>query len=191
MIHVGRYYKGTVVSQALTTGRNGEPVLSLEVNLKSILLDSRRPTGGSEEIPKPFTVETNLRFPADNEVVMTYGMRDLNALGFADGDLSRLAEDHPKHHSFVGNEVYVTPSEKTYNGQQSTFWNLRFPRERAQSKASSKDDTVMAAASAYRDLMERKKAEGMVPGSPEQFDFPEPDAEESKPAKKGAKPKFN
>lgn len=165
-----RLYRGKVTRQELVEGRDGHPQLNLYARLEGMLVDGRRPEAGLTPCPE-VEIQVALRFPTDNPDAMGYSIKDLEKLGFVEEDLGRLSPAAGKKHvSFVGRDVYVMPSTKTYNDFPQTFWNLRFPSAVEQKPVDPAKLTKSKAGDAYREALRRHKEQAAA--SPTSDDTP-------------------
>jgi hypothetical protein len=154
------YYKAKITRQEVTThSKDGFPVLNVYCQLMGLLPDARQPDAEQLlECPK-VEVMTSLQFNPGDDKKMEFAASDLENLGFTDDDLSRLAEGHKRHFSLKDKVVVISPTTRTYNSLTNVYWNLRFPRQREDRPIAAKELASTKAAQAYREALERRKAE--------------------------------
>lgn len=149
-------YAGTVTNQELTFSKDDMPRLIITVSLTGELMNRFKPSAGLLDCPK-VQAEVFLSFPTDNENQLKISAEALKGLGFESDDLNLLHPDTKGHVSFVGKEVYVTPSYRHYNDEEKLFWNFRFPKP-FENKPVPKDALKkLPAASAYKALLAQQK----------------------------------
>lgn len=152
------WYVGKIIDQSFGLDWQDVAELVLTVAVEGELSDTRDPKSAILPSPK---AEVNIRMRFDPAKIdnIKISVRDLQSLGFKSEDLDLLAEDHKQHVSFVGKEVYVTPTMKEYNGKPNTFWNLRFPLQREHKKITKAQVGKMPARQAYKEAIEAVKAD--------------------------------
>lgn len=155
------YYRGTIKNQEFVyTGKEGEeiPSLILTIGLQGELIDTFDPTKGT--IPCPAVdVSVMMRFDEYNTDAMEIVAADLQKLGFQGDDLESLNPSNSNFHTFVGQLVHVTPTIRTRNDKEVTYWNLRFPVKRENKKVAKGDIAKTGLGQAFRDILARKKQE--------------------------------
>lgn len=153
------YYAATVKEQQLVyTGKKDEeiPTLILTCGLKGQLVNKFDPSKGLLEAPS-IDVDVMLRFdPYGN---MDSVLDDLEKLGFVGEDLDLLNPDAKKHHSFVGQDVFVSPSRKMRQDEEVIYWNFRFPVKRENKKLSKGEMGKSEIGAAFRERMKQRQAE--------------------------------
>jgi hypothetical protein len=159
-------YSATILKQDLNYGKDDVPQLTFAVLVDGEVVNSRKPAQGCLAVPK-CEVDVQMQFPAEDEQRLKIAMKDLTQLGFVDAtgnaidDLERLHPGHKNHKSFVGSKVFVTPTIKTYNDKEVTFFNFRFPSN-YENKAVGKGEIGKSAANAaWRDLLKKKNEEAL------------------------------
>lgn len=163
-----RFYQATVLKQEFVRDSKGTETLSLTCQLKGLLVDDFDPEKGLlEDIPK-VKVEVRLAFPAEDDNRYKIALRDLMSLGYEEDTLDALnpANRGVKKEKFFeleGRDVYVTPSYKTYNDSERTFWNLRFPKGRKAEQVGAGEMKKGAKAERYKALMQELKNAGSSP----------------------------
>lgn len=157
----GSLYKGVVVKQMMTADRDGHPQLLVYVDLQGMLVDSRNAESGLLPCHKA-QVEVRVRFPSDNPQVLEFSARDLATLGFTGDDIEQLNPQNKKFHDFKGKEVYLTPSYRTFNGNEYCYWNVRQAPSRRDEPLAAGSLKKSPAAQAYREALaaRQKAAEG-------------------------------
>jgi hypothetical protein len=114
--------QGQIIDQMVTAIAQDDMRVVLTVRVTSELNDPQDQAAGREPCT-PKEVEVWLNLAASDEKRLRMTLRDLERLGFADDDLSKLHPDHPQFCSLVGKDVHVRC--KVLNGIE--YWNLAWP----------------------------------------------------------------
>jgi hypothetical protein len=153
----GNVYKGSITDQTVCTReRDGEVEVQIPftVRITARLKDENNPGDGSEECPQHErqVLITIVENDADR---LRMALRDLERLGFADDDISRLHPEHPQFVSLVGREVHVRL--KVVDDRE--YWNFAWPREKPKPASLG---TLQAIAGGLKDKIvdARKRSKG-------------------------------
>ena len=160
---VGEVYKGKVKEQIFGEGKEGIAQVSLMVNTLGRLTNARNPDSPLAAC-EATEVEVRLAFDPSRDEGLRIALDQLERLGFSDLDnLDQLHPEHPQHHSFVGQEVHISPKEY----KDSLVWNLRFPRRVSttavdKAKAAALSRQVGPQLKAAIEAQQRKKEEELA-----------------------------
>lgn len=131
-------YRAEIMRQSIDLDGAGNKRLILTVRLRAKLRDPWNPSRGADDCPIA-DEEVWITVVPDNPTRMRFAARDLDQLGLADHDISRLHPQHPELHCLVGRQVYVRP--RSSHGAE--YWNLMWFEK---SKSVSFDDLCAEAA---------------------------------------------
>lgn len=118
----GRIYQGLIVDQLLSASKKDEARLILTVKVTGVLKNDKNPADGVEPCG-PQECEVWITIPNDDVNRLRMALRDLERLGFADDDISRLHPDHPDFCSLVDEKVHV----RCKSVNDLVYWNLCWP----------------------------------------------------------------
>jgi hypothetical protein len=122
----------------------------LTTKILARLKNNKNPGDGTEPCPE-LERDVRITFAEDDYDRLRMAVRQLEQLGFADDDISRLHPDHPSHCSFLNKDVYVRM--KVFNDNE--YWNLAWPREKA--KAGAIEEVKQGAANLQPKIAEAKR----------------------------------
>jgi hypothetical protein len=146
----GQVYKAKVIDQLVTRNDNQEPQLVLGIKISAKLKNNKNPSDGSEECQQ-LEREVRITIVEDDYDRLRMAVRDLERLGFADDDITRLHPEHPEHYSLLDKEVHARM--KTVN--ETEYWNFAWPREKPKPMAA--EDWEKAAASLKEKIAQVKQ----------------------------------
>jgi hypothetical protein len=144
-------YMARVIDQMLARSANGETQLIVTVQLVAKLRNPKNAAEGTVPCP-PAELDVRLNFPETEEDRLARTLRELERLGFADDDVSRLHPDHREFVNLAGTEVHVRMH--LFGGLE--YWNLYWPP----SKLGGTEAKVAAESLRGRIAAARKKAKG-------------------------------
>jgi hypothetical protein len=121
----GQVFKAQIIDQMVTYNPKGEAVVLLTVKVLAKLANDRNPGDGTVPCPQRERLVW-LALPEDDDDRLRMAVRDLERMGFADDDVSRLHPEHPTCFSVIEKEVHVRI--KVINDLE--YWNLAWPREK-------------------------------------------------------------
>jgi hypothetical protein len=168
----GKVYQAQIIDQVVTKTNSEVPqvALVLQVKIKAKLKNDKNPGDGTEACPQ-LEREVRITFVEDDYDRLRMAVQNLERLGFADDDISRLHPEHPGFFSLLEKEVYVR--KKTVNDTE--YWNLAWPREKPkavaigelQAEATSLKDRIAGAKAQMKRDRATKKATPTSPTPPE------------------------
>ena len=135
----GVIYKARIVDQVVTEPAGEDGLVMTLVLTVRILANSRTtmtragPTLECDEQER----DVLIRIVGDDEDSLRMAIKDLERLGFADDDVSRLHPDHPNAHRLIDKNVHVRCKAGRNGGM---FWNLAWPRSKAAARRDSAEN---------------------------------------------------